>query len=182
MPKCPVKILHYFVQGQGQWMLRISINVCSDDIFWTTEPFVTKLGIVKHLNLESQEKKYIFSRSRTYDSYNQNTVVSVISSELLIFLVLLPNFVWWYIIIGWSVLWNDCFAVFKVKITFQNFITKTGWMFVWTVSSELLNLLKPNLVWWCIVMSQSVLWKDCVAIFKVKVIGRACISKYDCFH
>ena len=46
--------------------------------------------------------------------------VSVVSSELLI--VSLPSFVWWYIIICLSVLWKDCFAMFKVTVKVQNLI------------------------------------------------------------
>ena len=42
-------------------------------------------------------------------------------------------------------------------------------MFVQVISSELLNLLLPNLVLWCILMSQIVFQKDWFAVFKVKV-------------
>ena len=35
-------------------------------------------------------------------------------------------------------------------------ISKCQWMFVQMIFSELLNLLLPNLVWWCIIMSQIV--------------------------
>ena len=37
------------------------------------------------------------------------------------------------------------------------------------ISSELFNLLWPNIVWWCVIMSQSVLQKDCLAVIKVIV-------------
>ena len=36
-------------------------------------------------------------------------------------------------------------------------------------TSELHSLLQPNLVWWYIIISQIVLWKDWIAMFKVKV-------------
>ena len=42
-------------------------------------------------------------------------------------------------------------------------------MFVQMISSESFNLLLPNLVWWCTIMSQVVFWKDWFAVFKVKV-------------
>ena len=32
-------------------------------------------------------------------------------------------------------------------------------MFLWIISSEPQNILLPNLVWWCSIISQSVLWK-----------------------
>ena len=44
-------------------------------------------------------------------------------------------------------------------------------MFVWAYLPNCLNfnVLLPNLVWWCITMSQTVFWKDCFATIKVKV-------------
>ena len=48
-------------------------------------------------------------------------------------------------------------------------ILKCHWMFVHTISSESRNHLLPNLVWWCIIMSQIVFQKDWFAVFKVKV-------------
>ena len=48
-------------------------------------------------------------------------------------------------------------------------ISKCQWIFVQMIFSELLNLLLPNLVWWCIIMSQIVFQKDWFAVFKVKV-------------
>ena len=49
-------------------------------------------------------------------------------------------------------------------------ITKCQWMFVQMISSETLNLLLPNLVWWCIIMNQIIFQKDLFAVFKVKVV------------
>ena len=49
-------------------------------------------------------------------------------------------------------------------------MSKSRWMFVQMIFSESLNLLLPDLVWWCIIMSQIVLKKkNCSAVFKVKV-------------
>ena len=48
-------------------------------------------------------------------------------------------------------------------------ISKCWWMLDQMISSESLNLFLPNLVWWCIIMSQIVFQKDWFAIFKVKV-------------
>ena len=48
-------------------------------------------------------------------------------------------------------------------------ISKCQWMFVKMISSESLNLLLPDLVWWCIIMSQIVFQKDWFAVFEVKV-------------
>ena len=56
-------------------------------------------------------------------------------------------------------------------------ISKYWWMFVQMIFSELLNLLLPNLVWWCIIMSQIVCQKDWFNVFKVKVIVKDNIIK-----
>ena len=45
-------------------------------------------------------------------------------------------------------------------------ISKCYWLFVQMRSSESQNLLLPNLVWWCIIMRQSVFQKDWVAVFR----------------
>ena len=47
-------------------------------------------------------------------------------------------------------------------------VSNCQWMFVQTVSSELLKFLLPNLVLWCIILSQIVFQTDWFAVFKVK--------------
>ena len=59
----------------------------------------------------------------------------------------------------------DCF----VQGQGHSKISKCQWMFVEMIFSELLCVLLPNLVWWCIIMSQIVFQKDWFAVFKVKV-------------
>ena len=39
-------------------------------------------------------------------------------------------------------------------------ISKCQWMFVQMISTETLNLLLPNLIWWCTIMSQIIVQKD----------------------
>ena len=51
------------------------------------------------------------------------------------------------------------------------------WMFVWMRSSGPPNYLSATLVWWCIIMSQSVIWKGCFAVFTVKVTVKVYIIK-----
>ena len=51
----------------------------------------------------------------------------------------------------------------------HNNTSKYQWMFIQMMFSESLNLLLPNLVWWCIILSQIVFQKDWFAVFKVKV-------------
>ena len=68
--------------------------------------------------------------------------VQMISPELLNFL--LPNLVWWYIILSRSVLQKN-WSIFKVKVTARAYIFQ-----IWLFLPYLLNLicLQPNLVWW----------------------------------
>ena len=56
------------------------------------------------------------------------------------------------------------------------------WMFIRTISPQLLNLLWPNLLWWCNIIGQSVMQEDWFAVFKVRVTVKADIIRYDCFY
>ena len=49
-------------RSRSQRRFKMSVNVCSDDIFWTTEPFVTKLGMVmqQHEPECLAEKKFCY--------------------------------------------------------------------------------------------------------------------------
>ena len=97
--------------------------------------------------------------------------LSTIFSELLI--PWQPNLVWWYIIRSQNVLWKTGLlhsgsrSQWKVKI----------FMFFQMISSKPPNILFPNLVLWCIIMSWSVTQKDWLAIFKVRVTARALMTK-----
>ena len=55
--------------------------------------------------------------------------------------------------------------------------SKCQWMFVGMIFSESQNILLPNLVWWCSIISQSVMQKNWFTIFNVKVTARAYIIK-----
>ena len=77
----------------------------------------------------------------------------------------------WYIIISQSVLWKilDC----CVEDQGHSEDLNCQWMFAQMISSKPPNILFPNLVWWCIFMSRSVMQKDWLAMFMVKVTARA---------
>ena len=47
-----------------------------------------------------------------------------------------------------------------------------------TISSELLTPQQPNLVWWYTIISQSVVWKNWVTVFKVKVTQKVKMSVF----
>ena len=164
-------------RSRSWWTFKMSVNVCLDYIFWITEHFVTKFGMVmRHRELESGRKYFLllllFSRSRSqkrliwskYDSFYY-TIWSVdpLATKL-------------------------CLMIHHQKPECQvkkNWIQHSGsrsqWrvkmlIFVQMISSKPPNILFPNIVLWCIVMSQSVMQKDWVAIFKVMVTARAHIK------
>ena len=96
------------------------VNVCPDDIFWTAEPSVTDLGMMKHYQeFKCHVKRLVcFLQGHglvTVKSYILKIWPSPFSSELLVLLI--PHLVWWYMIVSRSVLWKDWIAVFKVKVT-----------------------------------------------------------------
>ena len=66
-------------------------------------------------------------------------------------------------------------AVFRVKVTAKG--QNVDVCFVQMISSESSNILFPNLVLSCIIMSRSVMQKDWFAIFRVKVTARAHMIK-----
>ena len=74
---------------------------------------------------------------------------------------------------------SEC-LVKKVRLLYSG--SRSQWrikmlMFVQMMSSKPPNILFPNLVLWCIIMSWSVTQKDWLAIFKVRVTARALMTK-----
>ena len=73
-----------------------NVNVCPDDIFWTTKDFISKLGIVMHhYDLECHAKRlicYFQGQGPCKSSYDQNMTISTVSVALLF--LLLSNLVW----------------------------------------------------------------------------------------
>ena len=176
-------------KSRSQQRFKMLVNVCPDDIFWTTEHFVTKPSIVmQHHKPECHaEKKWftVFNVKVTARVYIIKIwLFFALSSKLLV--CLQPNLVWWYSIISQSVLWKHGITAFKVKVTvkIQNV---SEWLFalyffhvsdrVHSVSLEPLKHLLPNLVRWCIIMSWCVMRKNWFTIFNVKVTARAYIIK-----
>ena len=87
-------------------------------IFWTADPFATKLALVVHYH----KSEYFMEKL-------------------------------------------DC----CVQGQGHSKISNCQWMFVQMMFPKSLNLLLPNLAWWCIIMSQIVSQKDWFAVLKVKV-------------
>ena len=118
--------------------------------------------------------------------YHQNMIISIISSKLLVGLQ--PNLI---------TLWVIRIQHHKPecpleKSDYCNCVegqshsegSECQWMFVWVRSSELQNILLPNLVWWCSIISQSVMWrkKNCLLSSRSRSQRGLIWSKYDFFH
>ena len=67
---------------------------------------------------------------------------------------------------GQSVMGKDCVAVVIVKVTMWS---QTSNMTISTIPTELLILLQPNLIGWCMIISLSVMCKDWIAVVKITV-------------
>ena len=85
------------IQGQGHSRLRFEmlVNVCLDDIFWTTKHFVIKPGILMHHYkpdcLAEKLVHFVQCQGHRKVLYNQIITISVVSSKLLVSLQ--PNLV-----------------------------------------------------------------------------------------
>ena len=150
--ECPVEKMGLLrSRSRSQRRFKMSVNICLNHIFWATEHFVTKFGIVmQHHEPECHVEKKIYlllsSRSRSqrrlilfnYDSpcvrsYRAHYLLN--RSTIFYQTWFLPNLVWWCIVR------KRCVKAYIIKI----------WLLIpW----------QPNLVWLYIIISQSVLWKN----------------------
>ena len=128
---CLSKRLVCCLQGQGHSEGSYNQNMTFWYIFWTSYPFATKLGLVAHHHkLDCLVRRFDYS------------------------------------------------VVVKVKVT--------GWFKI-LLNVHLDNISSTNepfvtMVWWCIIISQSVMQENWFAVFKVKVTVRVQIIQYDCFY
>ena len=131
-------------------------------IFWTVDPFATKLGLIVHYHKpECVVEKFdccVQDQGHSKLSKCQWMFVQIFSETLNLSL---PNLEWWCIIMNQIVFQKDWFVVFKVKVTIMDNIIK---ICLFNILSELLILLQLNLVWWLIIVSLIVLWKDWIAL------------------
>ena len=131
-------------------------------IFWTADPFVTKLGLIVHYHKpECWWRNWIVVFKVKVIANFQN--VRCLSRWYFLnrWTFLLPNMVWWCIIMSQIVFQKDWFAVFKVKVTVTDNIIKICLL---NILSELLILLQLNLVRWHIIIRWIVLWKNWIAL------------------
>ena len=79
--------------------------------------------------------------------YNQTRTISTISSKALVLGLIVQHHK------------PECpVNFFYIQGQSHSKGSKCQWMFVRMISSEPQNILLPNLVWWCSIMSQSVMW------------------------
>ena len=100
-------------RSRSQWMFKMSVNVCSVDIFWITEHFVTKLGtVMQHHEPECRAEFVVVVAVFNVKVTARAHMIKIWSSTIFLELLnpWLPNLVWWYIIISQSVLLKrkDC--------------------------------------------------------------------------
>ena len=140
----------WLLYSRSRSQQRVKMWVNQDDIYWTAGHFVTKLCMVmQHHEPECYAQNKIVCCLHGQGHSDQN--MATVFSELLI--LWQPN--WWNIII------LECFVGKKMDHCIQGQGHSKGskcHMFV-QISSKLPNILSPNLVLWCRIVSRSVMQK-----------------------
>ena len=123
--------------GKMGLLRKVMVTAKVQNVFWTTEHFVTKPGMVmQHHKPECHSEKLVqCSVSRSQQGLTSSKYDYVVSSKLLARLQ--PNMVWWYNIISRSVEWKSGITAFKVKVTVK----------VWNVSE--------CLSWWSLLIHRT---------------------------
>ena len=105
-------------RSRSQQRFKMLLNVL-DNVFWTTEHFVAKPGMVmQHHKPKCHAEKLIHCvqcQGHSEGLHNQNMTISVVFSKQLVGLQ--RNLVWQYSTISWSVLWKNRITAFKIKVT-----------------------------------------------------------------
>ena len=137
-PKCPVKKKNCCVQGQGDsktskcWSMFVRLI--------SAEPFITDLGVVVHHREPECWFAVLKVKVTVRTHYNWNMTLLY---PLNFWSFCNQTLLGWHIIFSWVVFWKGCIAVLWSR---SEQISTFQWIFVWTISSQLLNLLQPNLV------------------------------------
>ena len=145
---------------RSPWNFKTSVNFCQENIFWSTEPFATKLGIYWCI-ISSRSKKTGLLSSRSRSQWRLYMV------KLLLSLCLLNC---------WSFCNQSRFhsmswiAFWKAQIVSLCSRSQQGFKISLNIHLvDIFSAAEPfvtNLVWWCSIMGQSVLWKNWFVIFK----------------
>ena len=137
-------------------------------IFWTADPFATKLGYIVHYHkpkcLMKKLDCCVQGQCHGKISNCQWLFIKMLSFEMLN--PTLPNFVRWCIIMSQIVFQKYWFAVFMFKVTVNDYVTKDDFLIYLLNCWSFCNWI--NLVWWHIMMSWIVLWKDWIALLRLR--------------
>ena len=129
-------------------------------IFWTADPFATRLGFLVHYHKPEcfMEKLGCYGQGHSF-----KTSVNVCPNDIFWTPnLLLPNLVWWCNIMSQIVFQKHWFAVFKVKVTVTDNIIKICLFNIWTADPFATKLgLMAHL--------HKVKRLDCSVVVKVKI-------------
>ena len=139
-PKLSYRLFFFFysLQGQGHSKGSCDQNMTFYYIFRTADSLAIKLGLMTYHHKPEclvKEVGTLHSRSRSQQSVKISMFVQMVSSKPQN--ILLPNLVWWCIIVRLSVMQKDWFAIFKVKVSARAHMIKI-WQFLlsfWTADS-----------------------------------------------
>ena len=151
-------------RSRSQWGLIWSKYDSSYYIFWTVDSLATRLGLMIH-----HHKPECPVKKKKMDCCFQGRNVNVLSR--------------WYLLTHQTFCFHTwyCDAYFQgqgyCKNSYDQYLT------ISTVSFEQRILLLPNLVWQYIIISQSVLLRNWIVVFKVKVTAKFqnvndCLSRW----
>ena len=106
-------------RSRSQRRFKMLVNVCPNDIFRTTEHFVTKPGMVMQYHKPACHAEKLVHcvqcEGHSEGLHNKTMTISAVSSKLLVRLQ--PNLVSWYSIISRSILWENGITASKIKVT-----------------------------------------------------------------
>ena len=141
------------------------------NIFWTVDWLVTKLGLMIHHHkpecpVKKTQTELLHSRSRSQWRVRMSVLVQMISSKPPN--ILLPNFVLWCIIMSQSVMQNDWLVFSRSQQAFIRSKFDSLYYTFWTAEPFATKLLTC----WYSVVSQSVLWRNWVVVFRVKGVAK----------
>ena len=147
-------------RSRSQRRLKMSVNVCPDDIFWTTEHFGMAM---QHHEPECHADFCVCAIFKVKVTARAHMII------IWFFLLYFLN-CWTLGNQTWS---DDTLSVAKVSSEKNGLLhsrSRSQWrvkmlMFVQMISSKPPNILFPNLVLWYIIMSRSVVQKELFAIF-----------------
>ena len=141
--------------------LKVSVNISLDDILCIAEPFVTKPSMVRY-----HYKPECHMRKMGFYLQGQGNWISVHTIKYDCFYVLncwfckATNLVWQCMFISWV-------SCEKVALLYSRSMSQ--WRFWTSVNVCLDNISdQSNLVWWYIIISQSIIQKYHFVMFKVK--------------